>query len=260
MTRIASPAFAFGLVLAAQAAHAQPSSKAKSDATAAYQEGQRRYLDEDYLGAAQEFEVAYKLDPDPAYEFNIAQAYRLGKDCTQALAWYRKFRHDAPKAPNLDSVDTYISDLEASCNPTSQPAPAPAPVPAQPAAEAPAQPGHLTRYLGIGAFFVGGVGLAAGLGYTLAVRSAESDREKLCAGQMLCVWTADLSAREAELKARGDRDSELAVAGFVVGGAAVAAGVVLLAMDWSARHTTRESAVMVVPTQGGAFVSFSLTR
>jgi outer membrane protein assembly factor BamD (BamD/ComL family) len=121
-----APGIAIVLACAATAT-AQPSSKQRADATAAYQEGQRRYLDEDYVGAAAQFEAAYKLDPDPAYEFNIAQAYRLANDCTKSLVWYRKFLADAPKAPNIDAVKKYIADEEAACAKT---APAPAPAPA----------------------------------------------------------------------------------------------------------------------------------
>ncbi len=36
--------------------------------------------------AAERFELAYELDPDPAYLFNLAQAYRLGNVCAKSAA------------------------------------------------------------------------------------------------------------------------------------------------------------------------------
>src|SRR5207248_8579217 len=93
------------LVLGAHATHAQP----KADADRAYAEGQTLYASGDYLAAAAKFERAYQLDPDPAVLFNIAQAYRLGKDCAHAGSRYRDYLSAAGvSAANRDRVAKYI--------------------------------------------------------------------------------------------------------------------------------------------------------
>ena len=236
----------------ASPAFAQPSSKARSDATAAYQEGQRRYLDEDYLGAAKQFEAAYALDPDPAYLFNIGQAYRLANDCSRALTWYRKFLAEVPNAPNAETVQGYIAEQETACAPGAQP-PQQGPTETGPLDDdepAPAK-SNLTRNLGYGALGLAAVGIAGGIGFTLGVKSAENDRENLCAGG--CMWTAELTAKDADLRRRGERNEKLAIAGWAVGGGALAAGVILLL---TARSSS-EQRVAITPTNGGAFVSLT---
>jgi tetratricopeptide (TPR) repeat protein len=251
---------------------AQPSSKARSDATAAYQEGQRRYLAEDYVAAAAQFEAAYKLDPDPAYLFNIAQAYRLAKDCGKALAFYKRFLAEAQKPPNLDAVKKYIRELEAQCpsrESTTSPPPtttdtSPAALPATTTTSdehridestPPARSGHLVRNLGIGALGVGAIGVTMGVVFTFKVRSDVSDREALCPS-FPCDWNDEKKAREAELLDLGHQHEKLMVASYIVGGAALAAGAVMLVMS----HGPHESSVAIVPTQGGAFASWSLRR
>ena len=62
------------VMLASSVALAQPD---KIKAEAAARDGQQRYQSGAYLLAAERFELAYELDPDPAYLFNLAQAYRL---------------------------------------------------------------------------------------------------------------------------------------------------------------------------------------
>ena len=247
--------FAVALVLAAAStAAAQPASKARTEATAAYQQGQRLYLDEDYAAAAVKFEAAYKLDPDPAYLFNIAQAYRLAKDCTHALAYYKQFISGVPKAPNADAVNKYIVDLEATCPPLE---PAQPPPPVEPDREAQASPmpkqqrSHMQRNLAIGAFGLGAVAITVGAVFTFKVRGFESDREALCPAP--CDWTPDDTAREAELKFDGDRASTLAITGYVVGGLAIASGIALLVT--APRHADM---LTIAPTQGGAFATFTL--
>lgn len=247
------------LALAAPVA-AQPSSKARADATAAYREGQRRYLDEDYAAAAAQFEAAYKLDPDPAYLFNIAQAYRLAKDCAKALLWYRKFLADVPTAPNAETVKKYIAEQEAAC-PAGDASPAPGathPVetgaPATPDQPAPARNRELMRNVGIGALGVSAIGVTMGIIYTFRVRAREDDRNHLCPAP--CTWTEELTAQETDLKQRGERASKIAIASYAVGGAALAAGITMLVMS----RDRSETGIALVPTNGGAFVSLTFAR
>jgi len=80
------------LALLCGTAHAEP--KGVSDNSVAiviFTEGQRKYEASEYDAAAALFDRAYTTFPDPAYLYNAAQAYRLGKRCTQARDAYRKF-------------------------------------------------------------------------------------------------------------------------------------------------------------------------
>ncbi|HEY5927403.1 MAG TPA: hypothetical protein VIV11_37220 [Kofleriaceae bacterium] len=249
-----------GVLACTATAVAQPSSKQRADATAAYQDGQRRYLDEDYVGAAQQFEAAYKLDPDPAYEFNIAQAYRLAKNCEKSVYWYRKFLVDAPKAPNAEAVKKYIADEEAACIKPVQPPPAqplePEP-PSEPVPDSGAERSHVKRNLGFGALGAAAVGITVGIVFTLKVRSTAEEREGLCPDEPMCTWTETKAKREDRLKTLGARRSAIAISGYAVGAAALGAGIWLLLSD---RDASRESSVAIVPTEGGAFVSWSFRK
>jgi len=236
------------LVLACAApALAQVSSKKRADATAAYQDGQRRYLAEDYAGAAAQFEAAYNFDPDPAYEFNIAQAHRLAGNCDKALLWYRKFLVDAPKAPNVETVKKYITDEEAKCAKPVAPT-VTAPPPPQPEQPAPAPPSHLRRNLGFAALGVSGVGVITGVVFTAKMFDYADQREHLCDG-----CTEFPKAKERELNRLGNRAEKLQWVGYGVGAAALGAGLYLLL----AKPEKQESSIAVAWTHDGGFVSVS---
>jgi tetratricopeptide (TPR) repeat protein len=236
---------AVAVLACATPAAAQVSSKKRTDATAAYQDGQRRYLDEDYAGAAAQFEVAYNLDPDPAYEFNIAQAHRLAGNCDKALVWYRKFLVDAPNAPNVETVKKYIADEEAKCAKPAVPT-VTAPPPPQPEQPAPVPPSHLRRNLGFAALGVGGVGVITGIVFTARVFDLADQREHLCDG-----CTEFPKARERELDRAGHFAEKMQWVGYGVGAAALGAGLYLLL----AKPEKQESSIAVAWTHDGGFVS-----
>ena len=80
----------------------------------AFDAGSQLYQRGDYVGAAAKFEAAYGLDPDPAYAFNIAQAYRFAKKCARAAYHYRDYLQRAgPRAPNADKVERYLQEVTA---------------------------------------------------------------------------------------------------------------------------------------------------
>ena len=63
--------------------------------------------------AIPEFEAGYRLDPQPAYLFNIAQAHRLAGRRDRALYFYRRYLELAPDAGNRADVEERIASLEA---------------------------------------------------------------------------------------------------------------------------------------------------
>ncbi len=85
-----------------------------------FAKGKSLYGTGDYLGAATHFAAAFKADPDPAYIFNVGQAYRrhaeaksgnVSVDCQQSLFAYRKFLEQLPEAPNRGEVEVYIKEM-----------------------------------------------------------------------------------------------------------------------------------------------------
>lgn len=186
-------ALVISLVLASSVAYAQPD---KIKAEAAARDGQQRYQAGEYQLAAERFELAYRLDPDPAYLFNLAQAYRLGNACAKAASAYRKLLGIVTSGPNVAKVEQYVQQMDA-CAKTQEPV---APVPpktdpiAPPVEESrPLPPSPIRdegtstlRYTGMGVTAVGVVALAVGVVATKKVADIENAREGLCAGG--CVW------------------------------------------------------------------------
>ncbi|MEO8699061.1 MAG: hypothetical protein ABI867_03425 [Kofleriaceae bacterium] len=255
-------ALVVALAIAGGNAHADSGPKAKHDAVAAYQEGQRRYRAEDYLHAAEQFELAWKLDPDPAYLFNVAQAYRFGAKCTKSIEFYREFLRVVAKPANADAIAGYIRDQEACARAEATPPPQPLPPPVVvvekplPPVERPqpvppviddSDPGRGQKRVAIVAGAGAMVAAGVGLGFLVAGNRAATTREELCADG--CVFD-DVGLRVAELEDRAGRDRAIAITGFSVAGAALVTGVVLYLTAPSVEHRS----VTVVPTRRGAAI------
>src|SRR5689334_6498185 len=97
------------LVVLARVAAAQPDVKARADA--AYAEGSAAYDSNDFRRAAVRFEEAYALVADPAYLFNIGQAYRQADECEKAAAAFRKFIELVPDAPNIANARQLLDEV-----------------------------------------------------------------------------------------------------------------------------------------------------
>lgn len=99
------------LVLFAGVAVAQPVDPAvKARADAAYAEGSAAYNATDFALAAIRFEEAYSLVPDPAYLFNIGQAYRQAKDCVKATSAFERFIELVPSASNIANAKELLKE------------------------------------------------------------------------------------------------------------------------------------------------------
>jgi tetratricopeptide (TPR) repeat protein len=97
----------FVLIAAAAAAAPTPDS-----ARAHFEEGTKAFNLGEFTRAAEEYKAAYKLKPDPAFLYNIAQSYRLAGDLANALFFYRSFLHSTPDAPNRHEVEGRIDTLD----------------------------------------------------------------------------------------------------------------------------------------------------
>lgn len=73
---------------------------AKATARAHLDAGTKFFNIQQYDKAADEYQQAYLLDPDPAYLYAVAQAQRLGGDCEKALLSYQAYLRTNPTDPS----------------------------------------------------------------------------------------------------------------------------------------------------------------
>src|SRR5262249_26705776 len=73
-----------------------------------YTDGATHYQLEEYDQAIVEFKEAYRLSQDPNYLFNIAQAYRLSKNCGEAKMYYKKYLTAVPAAEDKEKIEQKI--------------------------------------------------------------------------------------------------------------------------------------------------------
>ena len=242
------------LVLSASIAAANPR---HVEAEAAYKYGQSLYLKEDYVGAAAQFKAAYDLEADPVYLFNIAQAFRLAKRCKESGDYYRKFLGEVKKAPNEDAVKAYIVEVD-ECAKTQLVEPKPAEPPIEPQPQPIAQPQMIDepppksnkRLVG---YIVGGAGVATvGLGFLFMTQIAgfEDDANAICPNPCM-TWDPVKRDRRNAIDDKAALREKLMVGSFLVGGAAIAAGVYLIVTGGE----PHESGVAITPTRNGAMVS-----
>ena len=100
------------LIASVTSARAQPTDS-KQQGNLAAMDAETKFKSGDYPGAAEKFKLAYRLDADPGYLFNIAQAYRLARDCVSSADYYRQFLEQVPSPPNLGQVKGWLADQEA---------------------------------------------------------------------------------------------------------------------------------------------------
>jgi tetratricopeptide (TPR) repeat protein len=97
------------LLFALPAVGAEPGTDAKElygQATAAFGLGH-------YAAAAEKYEAAFSLRPDPALLYNAAQAYRLAGNKPRALELYRNCLRLYPNFRNAEDARTHITNLKA---------------------------------------------------------------------------------------------------------------------------------------------------
>jgi hypothetical protein len=243
------------------AAPPAPPTVDKQAATVQYDEGQRKFAaGDDYLGAAADFEAAYALDPDPAYLYNIAQAYRLGSACAKAADYYRRFLAVVPNPPNLDKVNHYLDELDACAKAESSAVDTPVVVTPPPVIVPVAKPIpprdpaidsglRFKRRLGISIGVAGVAALAVGAWFTHDVHTLEGYSSAICASGTACTWDSSKQSRAEDLDRRGDRATHLSIGLYAGGAAAILGGAVLYVLGDREPH---EQAVSIVPLQGGA--------
>jgi hypothetical protein len=105
--RAVTVAFVLMVALPAAPARADEASAYQQKATAAFALGE-------YKEAAENFERAFKLHPDPALLYNAAQSHRLGGNKERALTLYENYlRVYGKKNSRAEEVQKHIDNLKA---------------------------------------------------------------------------------------------------------------------------------------------------
>src|SRR5215471_18685451 len=84
----------------------------QNDAKTRYLSGQSHYNLNEFTEALQDFKEAYRLRPDPAFLFNIAQCERQLGDLEEAIKFYRSYLRNKPDAPNKREVEKKIDEMK----------------------------------------------------------------------------------------------------------------------------------------------------
>jgi tetratricopeptide (TPR) repeat protein len=77
-----------------------------------YKQGTTYYNLNHFKEALAEYEAAYLAAAAPEFLFNIAQCHRKLGNRQEALAFYRSYLRNAPRAPNRAEVERRIAELE----------------------------------------------------------------------------------------------------------------------------------------------------
>jgi tetratricopeptide (TPR) repeat protein len=103
----------FALVLAASPRAAFADDPATRAARRHFDRGEKLFALGKFDEALGEYQQAFDAKPIPDFLFNIGQCYRNLGDYDQAIFSFRKYLKLEPDAPNKESVQQLIDDLEA---------------------------------------------------------------------------------------------------------------------------------------------------
>jgi hypothetical protein len=104
----------------ANAADAGPSDADKAQARKHFDQGRRLFDLRHYMESVLEFESAYRLSGDPAFLYNIAQAYRLADRPEEAIHYYNTFLKRAPNTSSRAEVERRLNELQSAKSPPNQ--------------------------------------------------------------------------------------------------------------------------------------------
>src|SRR5207244_12288643 len=90
---------------------ARASAQAPVSAATHAERGRHFYEQRRYDEAIHEFDEAYKLDSEPVYLYNIAQAHRLAGHSREAISSYELYLSRMPNPPNRAEIERRIAEL-----------------------------------------------------------------------------------------------------------------------------------------------------
>lgn len=260
---------------------AQPAKSPEERAGELVDEANRHYNVAEYKEAIAAYKEAYKLIPEPLLLWNLAQAYRLAGDCTNALTFYKNYVREAPGGQFRAMADQRIPEMEACAKKAPPPTGTTDTPPAgstdtptdagdprlndplgdgrTPGEMGPAGPpenggnvapppssGGSLRIAGYALTGAGALGLVAGGYFSLKARSLAGDAERACA-------TECTGAELMDFDRQGDAADRNATIAYIAGGVMLAAGVATIVITRPSGE--RRASVALVPTPGGATAS-----
>ncbi|HEY5951731.1 MAG TPA: hypothetical protein VIV40_39825 [Kofleriaceae bacterium] len=243
------------------------SAQQKPDVAALEASGNKHFELAEYDAAITDFKEAFRISDEPGFLYNIAQAYRLKRDCRESATFYKNYLRRVPNAPNAAKVRDRITEMD-ECAKTQPVAPVTPVVTTPPTttATAPAQPEPLDKpeepeqppppnprawmkWAGIASLGVGAIAGGAAIKFALDGNAADDDLAKLCE-------TSCSGAQAKAIEADGNAANRNAVIASIAGGAFVATGVVFLVLSRSGGSATTEPEVSLHFTHGGATASY----
>jgi tetratricopeptide (TPR) repeat protein len=208
-------------------------------AKASFDLGTQHYALREYPAAIEAFHRAYELLPEPAFLFNLAQAYRQLHQCADARSYYRSYLRDLPTAGNRAKVEIFIAEMDACARrqpEVIQPINAPPVV---------VSDRRGLRAAGLVAAVVGSVVAGGGVYFSMDAADRARELEQQC---LHGCRASDVAA----IDRNGQRSARAAIVMYGVGGATVATGVGMIL--WA---TLRDgpAPVTIRPEVGGATLS-----
>jgi tetratricopeptide (TPR) repeat protein len=104
-----APRIAWILLLYASVASAKTR---EEEAKQHYEAGTTAFNLTQYDEAIAEYEAAYRLQADPGFLYNMAQAHRLAGHLDKAVRFYRNYLRLAPETPLRAAIEERIGELE----------------------------------------------------------------------------------------------------------------------------------------------------
>jgi hypothetical protein len=240
----------------------------KPDVAALEASGNKHFELAEYDAAINDFKEAFRISDEPGFLYNIAQAYRLKRDCREASTFYKNFLRRVPTAPNAAKVRERITEMDecaktqpVAVTPTPTPTPTTTPItqqptgpvdqPEQPEGPPPPNPRAWMKWAGIAGLGVGALGAGLGIKFALDGKAANDDLADKCATQC--------SGAEAKaIEDKGKAANRNALISSVAGGAFIAGGVVLFVLSQRGGDaaSAEEPDVSFQLTRGGATASY----
>ena len=225
-----------------------------------YKLGEELYRRADYKGAMAQFQLSLDLSKKPALYWNIARCQEsLGQHQAAVKSYEAYLASDPANAPlvrtRIENLNKLLAERAAPAPAPKDPKPAPTPTPTPTPTPAPVPPpapepdkSNTKRIAGWTLVGVGVASAVAGLAMGLTAKSKSDALEEAAAAHE--EW-ADREADES--LARGLETG--AIVGLAVGGAAVAAGVVLLVLDMTGGERESTAWLAPAPSSTGAVVT-----
>lgn len=246
-----------------------PSPPAKPDVSALESSGNKHFELAEYDAAISDFKEAFRISDEPGFLYNIAQAYRLKRDCREASTFYKNYLRRVPDAPNAAKIRDRIKEMDtcAATQPvtpvvtpttptepvvtTPTTTPTPQPPPEEPVDVPPPTNNRAwMKWSGIAGIGVGAIGLGLAVKFGLDGKSADDELADKCK-------TSCSSDVALALENDGKAANRNMVIFGVAGGAILAAGVVFLVMSRGGSSEKPTVALSITPESAGATYGWS---